>query len=352
MKVVSAKNKSGAAFEGEGYDRNMHQAAESDKIYSQADMPQMKYIDLHCDALTAAGEKDLADASLQSGLKKLKNGGCAAQCFAVFTQGDNAALCAEDRLNYFAVQMQKHGRSVLPVRQYSDLKYCLDSGATGAILTVENLGFIGDDLTKIEKLAKCGVRMASLVWNHENSLAYPNIKFEGGKPLFSAREQRGLKPLGRRAVEILDGNGVIVDISHLSDGGACDILEGRKIPTVASHSNAAAVCPVCRNLTDGLIEKIADCGGVVGVNYCKDFLGGGETFGCVLRHIKHLIKVGGEDIIALGSDFDGIPAPPGLEDCTKTPALLSYLSDNGISGGLLEKLCYKNFARVFREVCS
>ncbi|MDE7306479.1 MAG: membrane dipeptidase [Clostridia bacterium] len=312
----------------------------------------MKYVDLHCDALTAAGEKDLTDASLQAGLKKLKNGECAVQCFAIFTQGDGAALCAEQRLSYFAEQMQKFGKDVLPVRQYFDFAYCLNSGITGAVLTIENLGFIGDDLKKIEKLAASGVKMASLVWNFENSLAYPNLKFDGGKPLFSAREDRGLKPLGKQAVEVLDGAKIIIDISHLSDGGAYDILEGRKIPIVASHSNAAAVWPVCRNLTDELIKKIADCGGVVGVNYCKDFLGEGETFDCVLRHINNMIKVVGEDLIALGSDFDGIPAPPDLEDSTKVPYLLSYLSDNGISGKLLEKLCYKNFARVFREVCT
>ncbi|MDE6597841.1 MAG: membrane dipeptidase [Clostridia bacterium] len=308
----------------------------------------MKYIDLHCDALTKAGEKDLTDASLQAGLKKLNESECAAQCFAVFTQGAGAALCAENRLVYFAEQMQKFGKSVLPIRQYADLAYCLNSGITGAILTIENLGFIGNDLTRIEKLAKSGVKMASLVWNVENSLAYPNLV----DPLSSAREERGLKPLGRQAVEALDGKGIIVDISHLSDGGAHEILEGRKIPLVASHSNAAEVCPIPRNLTDNLIKKIADCGGVVGVNFCKKFLGEGETYELVLRHIKHLIKVGGVDIIALGSDFDGIPAPPDLENCTKVPALLDYLSAHGICGELLEKLCYKNFARVFREVCT
>ncbi len=312
----------------------------------------MKYIDLHCDALTEAGEKNLSDSSLQSGLEKLKMSECATQCFAIFTQGDGAALYATDRLTYFSEQMQKNGKTVLPVRQYSDLAYCLNSEKTGAILTVENLGFIGDDLKKIRELASSGVKMASLVWNYENSLAYPNLKFKGDMPLFSEREGRGLKPLGRRAVEIMDEEGIIVDISHLSDGGADEILTGRKIPVVASHSNAAAVCPVCRNLTDDLIKKIADCGGVIGVNFCKDFLGEGETFDCVLKHIRHLIKVGGEDIIAFGSDFDGIPAPPGLEDCLKMPKLIGYLSDNGIEGELLEKLCYKNFARVFREVCA
>ncbi len=107
---------------------------------------------------------------------------------------------------------------------------------------------------------------------------------------------------------------------------------------------------VSRNLTDGQIRLLADCGGVVGVNFCKDFLGMGTTARDTLEeaslHIKHIIKVGGEDVIALGSDFDGIPAPAGLEDCTKIQSLFEFLLNNGISSAVLEKISYKNAARV------
>lgn len=304
----------------------MRKTAQTRAVHLKENLPQMKYVDLHCDTLTACLERGLSieNCNLQTSLEKLNNSGCAAQCFAVFTQGDGAALTFDKCLGIFKAIEKRDG--------------------TRPILTVENYPF-GADLTKLYYLKEAGVKMLSLVWNFENELAYPNLTSSGG------RESRGLKPLGRQTVEMVDDLKMIIDISHLSDGGAEEILRGRKIPVVASHSNAANVCNVPRNLTDGLIKKIADCGGVVGVNFCRKFLGEGDTFGQVLAHIKHFIKVGGEDIIAFGSDFDGIPETPGLESCERMPKLLEYLQANGISGSLIEKLCYKNFIRVFKEVC-
>ena len=301
----------------------------------------MKYVDLHSDTLTVAFDRGYSplNCPLQASFDKLIKSGCAVQCLAVFTEGDRAAQNFDKYLSFYKeLQIKKITKSF-------ELE-----GGFGVILTVENLGFIGSDLSRIDELAKAGVKMASLVWNYENELAYPNLIFKDGLPLFDRRENRGLKPLGRMAVELLDEHKIIVDISHLSDGGALDILEGRKIPIVASHSNCQQVCDVSRNLTDNLIKKIADCGGVVGVNYCKDFLGDGNTFDLVERHVKHLIKVGGEDVAALGSDFDGIPAPPDLEDCTKLPALLERL-EKSLGARVCEKLRYENFVRVFKEVC-
>lgn len=309
----------------------------------------MKYADLHCDTLTECLDKgySLADCNLQTNLEKLNKSGCAVQCFAIFTQGENAALRFEEYLGFYLRSLKRC--KVKAVLNCSDLEYCINSGETGAILTVENLGFV-KELSQIQSLAEAGVKMASLVWNYENALACPNLLFENGAPCFSKRNPSGLKPMGKEAVELLDKHKIIIDISHLSDGGADDILKNRKAPLVASHSNSAFVNGVCRNLTDGQIKKIAACGGVIGVNFCKDFLGEGDTFNLVLKHINRIINVGGEDVIAFGSDFDGIPAPPNLEGCEKMPALIDYLNDNGISGRVLEKLCYKNFVRVFKEV--
>lgn len=310
----------------------------------------MKYLDMHCDTVTACFDKgySVANGQLQINSDKLKKAGCAAQCFAIFTQGDGAASRFYNCLKFYNSELKPSG--IKPVRTYSDLESCISGEAVGGILTVENLGFL-DDLNELSALSEAGVKMASLVWNFENSFAYPNLIFVNGLPDFSRRETRGLKETGRRAVEILDKLKIIIDISHLSDGGAEEILSGRKIPLVASHSNAAAVCGVSRNLTDGLIKKIADCGGVVGVNFCKDFLGEGDGFERVYDHIRHLIKVGGEEIIAFGSDFDGIPETEKLEGCEKMPALIFYLEKRGIRWEDLEKLCYKNFARVLKEVC-
>ncbi|MDE6075286.1 MAG: dipeptidase, partial [Clostridia bacterium] len=239
---------------------------------------------------------------------------------------------------------------ILPVQSCSDLEKAQNGGKIAAILTVENLGFTGGDLSVIPDLKKLGVHMASLVWNNANCFAYPNLIFEGGKPLFAAREERGLTALGKDAVRVLNDNKIIVDISHLSDGGVEDVLNISTAPIVASHSNCAAVCGVCRNLTDGQLKKIAESGGVAGLNFCRDFVGGESALESLCLHLKHMIKVGGEDLPALGSDFDGIPPYDELSGCEKVQSLLEYFARSGISPRVLEKVAYGNFARVFGQV--
>lgn len=151
--------------------------------------------------------------------------------------------------------MPKLKHIAAPISNFNDFTRCESEGKVGVILTVENLGFIGADLEKIDVLKKDGVRMASLVWNNKNQFASPNLVFENGLPQFEKRVDEGLSGLGKEAVERLDYNKIIIDISHLSDGGARDILQGRKIPAVASHSNAQKIIDVSRNLSDELIKK-------------------------------------------------------------------------------------------------
>ena len=308
----------------------------------------MKYIDLHCDSATVAFDRGypLANNGLHVNLDKLKEANCAAQCFAIFTDGKGARTSFENYLNFFSASVELNNLTLV------DNFRCLISPhqpRPKAILTVENLGFTEGNMQEITALKDKGVLMASLVWNSENCYAYPNLIFKDGMPDFSGCETRGLKEKGREAVELLDSLKIIVDVSHLSDGGTDEILQGRKIPLVASHSNAREICPWPRNLTDSQIKKIADCGGVVGVNFCKDFVGEGDVFELVLRHLRHMIKIGGEGVIAFGSDFDGIPTVKGLEGCEKMPPLIEYL-EGRLGSTVTQKLCFGNFARVLKEV--
>ncbi len=306
---------------------------------------------MHCDTLTFCLDRgeDLKNAGGQINLKKLRGAGCALQCFAIFTDGENSAERFESALSLYNRSLSEYGELVLPVFSYADYLKAERSGKIAALLTVENLGFIGNDLNKISLLRQKGVRMCSLVWNNANQFAFPNLICRG-VPAFSEREERGLTPFGRQAVEELNRNGIIIDISHLSDGGADDVLRLSDAPVVASHSNCFTIRAVSRNLTDSQIKKISGKGGVLGVNFCKDFVGGGEDIiGAVCAHIKYLINVGGEDCAALGSDFDGISAPKGLENCLKVPLIFERLRKEGVSLRVIEKFAYGNFLRVLRE---
>ena len=310
----------------------------------------MTYTDLHCDTVTECFSKgySLRKNCLQADLQRLNAAGCKAQCFAVFTRSSSAREFYS-AAKFYADEIYINRDICAPVLNFADLEKASAQGKTGCILTAENLGFI-TEAGEVEELYSAGVRMASLVWNDENALAYPNLAYNGKLPDFAAREARGLKELGREVAEALDGRGIIIDVSHLSDGGLCELLQSRKKPLVASHSDAFALRPVSRNLTDFQIKKISACGGVIGVNFCLDFLGGESAFLSSLRHISHLISVGGEDCAAFGSDFDGMLPQSGMEDCTRMAELCNVLSDV-FGGRAAEKIAEGNFIRVFREVC-
>jgi len=311
----------------------------------------MKYVDLHCDSVTAccnSGES-FARFSGQVNAEKLQSAHCLAQCFAIFTEGENAAGDYE-KFSAFYFALLKENRSLMPAYCLSDVKKAEQTNKTAAILTVENCGFLNGDISGFSRIAGDGVKMLSLVWNYPNAFAYPNLVWKGNIPDFSAREQRGLTNAGKLAVEELNGRKIIIDVSHLSDGGVDDVLSLSSSPVVASHSNAFSICPVSRNLTDAQLKKIADKGGVAGLNFCKDFIGGEDVFPLLLSHYNHIVKVAGEDAVSLGSDFDGIPRYEKLDDCTFVGSLLRYFGENGVSEKRLKKLAYANFLRVFGEV--
>lgn len=150
---------------------------------------------------------------------------------------------------------------------------------------------------------------------------------------------------------------MIVDVSHLSDAGFYDVASHAKKPFVASHSDARSVCRAVRNLTDDMIRTLAEKGGVTGLNYCADFLSDGVpgisnegTLEAIVRHAKHIVNVGGEDCLGLGSDFDGIPTHAELTGADKLPLLDRALSKAGFTQRQREKIFSENVLRVYREI--
>ena len=148
--------------------------------------------------------------------------------------------------------------------------------------------------------------------------------------------------------------GMIIDVSHLSDKGFYDVIEHSSVPLVASHSNARSICSVSRNLTDDMILKIKERHGLIGINFCPDFVSlenQDKEIENIVKHIKHIKSIAGTGIIALGTDFDGIPTPNGLEDASKMYLLEEALYNEGFSKEDIEKIFYKNFLRLLKRVC-
>lgn len=311
----------------------MCKTAKARKEDFKTNLPQIAYADMHCDSVTACCDEGakLKSFSGQVSGAKLKISGCAVQCFAIFTEGKNSAADFEKYTAFYFDRIKKDG--FYPVLNTSDISAAMSYGKVGAVLTVENLGFLNGDVGGICTLKNMGVKMAALAWNNPNA--------------FAAEE---LTRQGESAIEALNAGRIIVDISHLSDRAAERVLEISSFPVVASHSNCRKICDVRRNLTDKLIKSIADGGGVIGLNFSSNFLGQGSAIENFINHFNHLLRVGGEDVIALGSDFDGIKTYDEIADCTFLPKIFDALLKSGIPSRIIEKFALANFLRVFEEI--
>lgn len=305
----------------------------------------MKYCDLHSDTLTAEREKQITK-------ERLDAGGCALQCFAAFISAREnrfrQALSLTDSFYDFCKREE-----IRPVKGADEL-----GGGVNALLTVEDGGAIEGSLEKLIALYERGVRMMTLTWNYENEIGFPAFPdYEGllvGKRSFSEREEeRGLKPFGYECVEKMNELGMIIDVSHGSDKLVKDVAACSKKPFIASHSGARTALDCARNLTDEGIKLIADSGGVVGLYFCADFLSSdlseeGQKE-ALLRHARAIVNAGGEDCLALGSDFDGIPENPYLKNPSYMPDFLSLLAGE-FGEGRAEKFAYRNFIRVLSQI--
>lgn len=198
--------------------------------------------------------------------------------------------------------------------------------------SVEGGAVLAGRLERIQSLADCGVRTLTLTWNGENELAS------------GTAATGGLKPLGRDIIRELERCCIVADVSHLNDESMGDVIEWAQRPVIATHSNSRRLCNVPRNLTDDQFRCIAERRGLVGLNFFTGFLREDRKHACMedlLRHAEHFLDLGGEEVLALGSDFDGAEMPCDLPDCGALPALAGRLKEAfGVT--ISEKICYKN----------
>jgi membrane dipeptidase len=162
--------------------------------------------------------------------------------------------------------------------------------------------------------------------------------------------------LGRRVVEALNERRILVDLAHISRRGFWDALEvhDRAQPAIVSHTGVDGVHRSWRNVDDAQIKAIADLGGVVGIMFHTSFLGerwwSGRAEG-VVRHVEHVVRVGGEDAAAIGSDFDGMIVPPrDLRTVDRLPVLVQLMLDRGMRPEVVRKVMGGNYVRVVGAV--
>lgn len=317
----------------------------------------MKLIDMHCDTiweLYRRGNGNLQKNSLCVDLEKMRIADSTAQFFACFIymkmfQGERrfskGYQYALDMIKFAKQEIGKYPETISLVGTYEEYIQSETTGKISAILTVEEGGIIENDMSRLEHLYEEGVRLMTLMWNEENCMGYPNSRD-------TEIMKMGLKPFGIETVERMNELGMLIDVSHMSDGGFWDVLKYSKKPVVASHSNARTLCSHPRNLTDEMIRALAEHGGIAGLNFYPYFVNesGKADIDDLVRHIEHLFYVGGEDFVAIGTDFDGFDEGElEIRDIGEMNRLYEALKKRKFNDGQIEKFWYGNVMRVMRD---
>lgn len=281
----------------------------------------------------------------------------------------------------YRTELEKNKDRIAPALRYEDILQNEACGKLSALLTVEEGAVCGGSLERLRELYGMGVRMLTLTWNYPNELGWPatcrglgqskedpttaaETKWsKTGKCGSGGRDEAwgltdaacGLTETGHEFVTEMEHLGMIPDVSHLSDAGFDAVWECTKKPFVASHSNARAVCASLRNLTDDRIRKLSEKGGCMGLNYYDKFLVDGGSadpeilWETIVRQARHIVNIGGTEVLGLGSDFDGIPENPALPGAEAMPVLWERLKTAGFTESQLDGIFWKNVMRVYRE---
>ena len=271
-----------------------------------------------------------------------------AQCFATFIPDEltpaQAVRFQAQIMAHMSGQTHLNHQTMVTARTGADIRPALKTEKTVTVHTIENATLFAEDISLVEMLRSVGVMMATLSWNAQG-------------PLASGHDSHaGLTPAGREALTEMERTGMVLDVSHLNDECFDEVAALARRPFIASHSNARAACGAKRNLTDEQFRRIADAGGIVGLNYYGGFIKDGitdetaadVTFDEIAAHIEHWLDLGGEDAIALGSDWDGAAVPAFLADASAMGEFQGMLSKR-FGKTVMQKLCSDNALAFFER---
>jgi len=329
-------------------------------------------------------------------IPRMKAGGLDAIFFSIWmsgkTAGPEAVKRAEAQIRAVQDQVRRNSKDLVLATTVNDVRAAKKEGKIAVLMGVEGGHMINSDLDVLRSFANSGVRYMTLT--HSVNVEWADSSTD--KPAHN-----GLTDFGKSVVREMNGLGVVVDISHVSDKTFYDTLEISKAPLFASHSSCRAICDAPRNMTDQMMKDLAAKGGVIQINYHVGFLsqefrdaekrdpkinddialqirqrcGGDGNEACMLlegdkltrefvdqgklprvdyrkiiEHIDHAVKVAGIDHVGLGSDFDGANMPYGMEDATMLPKITDALLTKGYSEGDVRKILGENTLRVMADV--
>lgn len=302
----------------------------------------MRFFDLHCDTLyrSLTEKKDLYENDFHVSVNRTKNYKPYIGCFAVWIPDDMRGKSASD---FFDAAAQKlHNQEFLHSdffkvgNSFKDIKNILKNGFDKKIiiLTVEGGAALAGDISRVKHLSNLGVKIMTLTWNG-------NCEIGDG---VGVENSKGLTIFGRQVVQEMEKYGIIVDVSHASEKLFYDVLAVAAKPFIATHSNSKAICGNKRNLTDDQFISIKNVGGIVGITFCNDFLTqtSNPSFDDILKHVEHFLSLGGENVVGIGSDFDGANIPAQMTGIESIEDLYEYFLTKNYNETLVDKIFFNN----------
>jgi membrane dipeptidase len=339
------------------------------------------FFDAHCDTVIKVLDDGIdfvgGEGTAHATFPAMREAGIRAQIFACFVLSERypgeEAERAEGMIRAIGSMAEGTGGGMRVARTRGELDAAFGGGPIAALIGLEGADPLEGRAENLRRFADLGVRDLIFAWKDN---PFSGTAFGENTPL----TQEGGRLLG-----LAEDLGVMVDVSHLSDRAFDDVCRMATRPFIASHSDCRALCPSLRNLTDPMIRELADRGGVMGVNLGPHFLDP-EYHGrsmplfeaaqrpgvleeerrrlreeamliprpaldWVARHVLHAIDIGGEDCIGFGGDLDGtLQLPDGIDSVADYPSFLPALRAAHLSQRQIEKVCSRNFHRVFDEV--
>ena len=304
----------------------------------------MKLFDLHCDTIGECYKNKLSlrRSVLNVSLDKAKEIERYTQVFAVWIPDELRWKSATDYFNnvcdYYCKELELNKDLIV---NFADAKK--DEKRVKAILAIEGGAALAGDTENIYKVYEKGVRILTLTWNAKNEIASGAFCENGG-----------LTSFGKDVLKRMEKLKMVIDVSHLNRESFFDVAENTTLPFIASHSNADIVETNAgrkRNLTDEQIEIIKERNGLIGLNFYKEFLDVDNKTGvdALKVHLDYLLNKGCENIIALGSDFDGCDLSEGITGLESMESVYNSLINDGFSKNLIDDLFYNNAERFFRN---
>jgi membrane dipeptidase len=303
-------------------------------------------------------------------------------------EGDGAKAVADRLIDMVEKIVAEHPDKFGLAASPAEVRAVVASGRIALPMGMENGAPIEGDLANLRHFYDRGVRYVTLAHSEANHISDSSYGEE--------RPWGGLSDFGREVVAEMNRLGIMVDVSHVSDDAFWDVMEVAQAPAIASHSSARRFTPDWeRNMSDEMIRRLAENGGVIQINFGSAFLRAdaqkqGEALWAartafmdehgyqrgapeveewmrlrreedptiyadvadVADHIDHVVELVGVDHVGLGSDFDGVgdSLPTGLKDVSQYPNLIRVLLERGYTEADVAKIAGENLLRVWTEV--